>query len=114
VLLSDTVEQAKKKLQDKDGTPPYQQRLIFHGQALEDGRTLSSYDIGMGCVLHLVRRMRGGMLHPTSARRGFEQVEAPEPDPREERARKRAAMRSLHMARQPHMTKQLEVQVVAR
>jgi hypothetical protein len=113
-MPSDTVEQAKKKVQDKQGTPPDQQRLIFQGRQLEGGHTLSSYDIGMGCVLYLVLRLRGGMLHPTSARRGFEQVEAPEPDPREERARNRAEARSLHMAFQPYMTKQLEAQVVAR
>ncbi|QDZ21265.1 ubiquitin [Chloropicon primus] len=60
IELTDTVERIKERVEEKEGIPPPQQRLIFAGKQMNDAKTAKEYNIEGGSVLHLVLALRGG------------------------------------------------------
>lgn len=61
VESTDKILVIKEKLEEKEGIPPTQQRLIFQGKQLKDDNTVNSYKLKGGTVLHLVVALRGGL-----------------------------------------------------
>ena len=55
----DTVQKIKERVEEKEGIPPAQQRLIFGGRAMNDSKTAADYNIDAGNTIHLVLSLRG-------------------------------------------------------
>ena len=73
------IEDVKVLIQNREGIPPDQQRLVFAGIVMEDGQTLSRYSVKNDSTVHLVLRLRGGMYFSVSSREGFEHLKSASP-----------------------------------
>jgi len=60
---TDKVERIKERVEEKEGIPPQQQRLIFSGKQMNDDKTAADYKVQGGSVLHLVLALRGGVIN---------------------------------------------------
>merc|ERR1711994_645283 len=60
IEATDKVERIKERVEEKEGIPPPQQRLIFSGKQMNDEKTAQDYKVQGGSVLHLVLALRGG------------------------------------------------------
>eukprot|EP00659_Diplonema_papillatum_P022206 gene22206-34076_t len=86
----DTIETFKSKVQDKEGIPPDQQKIIYAGKQLDDGTTLQQGKVGHACILHLVLRLRGqGHQGPVVPEEEEEEEEDEPENSDEEPAKKR-------------------------
>mmetsp|Transcript_6491 Transcript_6491/g.11282 ORF Transcript_6491/g.11282 Transcript_6491/m.11282 type:complete len:350 (-) Transcript_6491:1302-2351(-) len=72
----DTIATLKENIQDQEGIPPDQQRLVHGGMQLEDGYTVQDYNLKETSIIHCVLRLRGGMMHESSFRNGFAELMA--------------------------------------
>ncbi len=69
------LEDLKEMINNNEGIPTDQQRLIFNGEQMDDGNTLDFYGIQKDSIIHLILRLRGGMYHPAAGRDGYENVD---------------------------------------
>lgn len=72
------IDQLKAMIYERDGIPSDQQCVIHAGEQLEDERTLTNYNIFKKTTMCLVLRLRAGMYHETSGRRGFNKLSYPD------------------------------------
>ena len=59
VEKKDTIEKVKRRIEEKEGIPPRQQRLVFSGREMVDSKTIENYGVGAGQKINLVLSLRG-------------------------------------------------------
>lgn len=67
IEASDTIWTVKERVEEQEGIPPEQQRLVYQGKQLRNDRTVESYNIAGGSILHVLVALRGGILNPKIA-----------------------------------------------